>query len=78
MFEILTDRGVVLHDPVTEFEGSVDYMEREVLLPRGLAFKVVAVHENVKYAVSNPSAVTRRTRKAVPERFFTVVQLEQQ
>lgn len=77
VFEILTDRGVTLHNPVHEHEGSVDFMEREVLLPRGLKFKVVGVHKNVKYELSDPSFLGRRQRKPLSESKFWVVQLEQ-
>lgn len=78
VFEIKTNKGTVLHDP-DDYAGSIGALEREVLLPRGMKFKVVNVLEATyesTYGEEQLKIVARRKSEFKPKRKFTVVQLE--
>lgn len=77
VFEIKTNKGVVMHNPADR-TGSIGFLEREVLLPRGLKFKVVNVTEATyqsSYSEGIPKA--NRSPDAKKRQRFRVVQLEE-
>lgn len=74
VFEILTNKGIVIHNPVTDYVFVGD-SEREVLLPRNMKYEVVNVGEvtfETTYASGRPQAtafmsgtIPKKTKKLV-------------
>lgn len=76
VYEILTDKGIPIHDPYTK-PGSVEHSEREVLLNRGLTFKIVNITE-AKYKTTYPEGKPTghsAYMHAIPEQKYTVIQM---
>lgn len=81
VFEILTNKGVILHDP-TSYGTHISHSEREVLLPRGMKYRVVnvgTVTYETTYASGRPEAtVFKSMRQSIPKKARKlVVQLEE-
>jgi len=76
VYEILTNKGIPIHDPST-FKGSVEQAEREVLLNRGSKFKIVNITEaNYKstYPEGKPTGHSAY-HYAIPQHRYTVIQM---
>lgn len=77
VFEIKTNKGITLHNPA-DSSGSIGFLEREVLLPRNLRFKVTNV-TNATYQSSYVEGIPRgnRSPEAKKRKNFTIIQLEE-
>lgn len=77
VFEMITRKGAYIpHDKDKFNKDSVQYREQEVLLPRGLKFRVVNTYKKVAFE----SSVTYGYTYTIPEpekKTFAVVQLEE-
>lgn len=76
VFEILTNKGIPIHNPKSS-PGNVSYAEREVLLNRESKFKVVNV-TTATYKTTWPEGKPKghsAYKDALPKTRFTVVQL---
>lgn len=74
VLEILSARGVPLHE---EFEGMVQHVEREVLLPRDMKFEVLNVTNSTYEASGNQPHLESWLGKPPTQKRFTVVQLRE-
>lgn len=77
VFEMITRKGAYIPHDEDEFDkNSVQYREQEVLLPRGLKFRVVKKYKKVAYESS--STYDSYGIHAQPQRkTFAVIQLEE-
>lgn len=79
VFEILTNKGLVLHDPASN-GTHISHSEREVLLPRGMKYRVVnsgMVTFETTYPTGRPQASTFRNQEIPKKTRKLVVQLEE-
>lgn len=78
VFEVLSRRGAVLHEPADPHMWSILQDEREILLPAASKFEVVAVHPNIGYTSSRKTESSRhglRPDKVRRSSRFNVVQI---
>ncbi len=76
VYEILTNKGIPIHNPKT-YPGQVEHSEREILLNRGSKFKIVNITET-KYKTTYPEgkpAGHSAYSDAIPEYKYTVIQM---
>lgn len=76
VYEILTSKGIPIHDPRT-FPGTVGQAEREILLNRKSQFKIVNITE-AKYKTTYPEEKPMghsAYMDAIPEYKYTVIQM---